>query len=61
VVWFEIAGKRLSETQLRELVEKGRTRKAQWPGDGGPISGRLVLDLDADRERGAARLERSDL
>jgi DNA topoisomerase-3 len=57
VVWFEVAGKRLTDSQLRELVEKGRTRKAQWPGQGGPISGRLILDLDADRDRGAARLE----
>jgi len=57
VIWFEVAGKRLSDAQLRELVEKGHTRKAKWPAEDGTISGRLVLDLNADRERGGARLE----
>lgn len=60
VVWFEVAGKRLSDTQLRELVLKGRTRKTQWPAASGRVAGRLVLDLDADRDRGAARFERLD-
>jgi DNA topoisomerase-3 len=57
VVWFEAGGKRLTDGQLRELVEKGRTRKARWPGAAGQVAGRLVLDLGADRDRGAARLE----
>ncbi|HEX4510828.1 MAG TPA: DNA topoisomerase, partial [Burkholderiaceae bacterium] len=30
VIWFETAGRRLSEAQLRELVSKGKTRKATW-------------------------------
>jgi DNA topoisomerase-3 len=59
VIWFELHGKHLSETQLRELVDKGKTRKLKWPavggGAGGGVSGRLVLDLDGPREAGAAR------
>lgn len=56
VIWFELRGKRLSEAQLRELVEKGKTRKLKWPApDGSTESGRLVLDVDAAREAGAAR------
>lgn len=56
VVWFETAGRRLSDTQLRELVTKGRTRKAKWTSDGGAVvAGRLVLDLKA--HSGAVRLE----
>lgn len=56
VIWFETAGKRLTDAQLRELVERGRTRKGKWTPEGGaPVAGRLVLDLAADR--GAARFE----
>lgn len=57
VVWFELEGKALSDTQLRELVAKGKTRKTSWPtAPGAPAKpGRLVLDLGATRERGAAR------
>jgi DNA topoisomerase-3 len=57
VVWFEVAGKRLSPAQLRELVQKGKTRKARWAQPQGEVSGRLVLDLESDATRGAARLE----
>jgi DNA topoisomerase-3 len=56
VIWFETAGKRLSETQLRELVTKGKTRKARFTpaGEGSEaVAGRLVLDLAA--AKGAAR------
>jgi DNA topoisomerase-3 len=49
VIWFETAGKRLTETQLHELVTKGKTRKAKF----GDAQGRLVLDLAADK--GGAR------
>jgi DNA topoisomerase-3 len=49
VIWFETAGKRLTETQLHELITKGKTRKARF----GAEQGRLVLDLAA--EKGAAR------
>lgn len=58
VVWFESAGKRLTEAQLRDLVTKGKTRKGDWTPDGGPpASGRLVLDLAAPKEAGAARFQ----
>lgn len=53
VVWFEMAGKRLSAAQLRDLVLRGKTRKAQF----GAQAGRLVLA--ADVEGGAARFEPS--
>ncbi len=43
VIWFESAGRRLTETQLRDLVTKGNTRKASF----GPGEGRLVLERDA--------------
>ena len=56
VVWFEVAGKRLTPAQLRDLVARGKTRPAQWKPDGqAPQSGRLILDLTATREAGAAR------
>ncbi|HET6147666.1 MAG TPA: DNA topoisomerase [Polyangia bacterium] len=56
VIWFEVAGKPLSSAQLRDLVEKGKTRKGKWPQpDGAPLAGHLVLDLVAAREHGAAR------
>ena len=57
VIWFETAGKRLTESQLHELVAKGKTRKLKWPQNGGLVPGRLILDLQADRERGAARFQ----
>jgi DNA topoisomerase-3 len=40
VIWFETAGRRLTATQLRDLVTKGKTRKAEFAGG----EGRLVLD-----------------
>ena len=43
VVWFEIAGKRLTPTQLRELVTKGATTKKLAGGEA-----RLVLDAARD-------------
>lgn len=56
VVWFEIGGKRITDTQLRDLLDKGKTRKGKWPQDGlAPRTGRLVLDLRATRDQGAAR------
>jgi DNA topoisomerase-3 len=54
VVWFQTAGRRLSAAQLRDLVTRGKTRKARFvPTDGAPAVGRLVLDPTADA--GAAR------
>jgi DNA topoisomerase-3 len=56
VIWFETAGRRLSTTQLRDLVTRGKTRKASFePVRGVPQAGRLVLDLVATA--GAARFE----
>jgi DNA topoisomerase-3 len=51
VIWFETAGRTLSIAQLRDLIMRGKTRKAKFGGG----DGRLVLDLRA--ERGNARFE----
>jgi len=51
VVWFEIGGKQLTTTQLRELVTKGSTKKKLAGGEA-----RLVLDVRADP---AVRIERA--
>jgi DNA topoisomerase-3 len=58
VIWFEIAGRRITEAELTDLVSKGKTRKRKWrSGEGAEIGGRLVLDLSATRNAGAARLD----
>jgi DNA topoisomerase-3 len=59
VVWFETAGRRLSAAQLRDLVAKGKTRKATWNPAGGAARtpGRLILDLEAPAPSGGARFE----
>lgn len=58
VIWFEIAGRRITDAELADLVSKGKTRKRKWrSGEGGEIGGRLVLDLSATRDVGAARLD----
>jgi DNA topoisomerase-3 len=58
VIWFEIAGRRITDAELALLVSKGKTRKRTWrSGDGAEIAGRLVLDLSATRDAGAARLD----
>jgi DNA topoisomerase III len=58
VIWFEIAGRRITDAELTDLVSKGKTRKRKWrSGDGREMSGRLVLDLSATRAAGAARLD----
>ena len=56
VVWFETCGRRVTDSQLRDLVTTGRTRKSQWcpAGSRAPIAGRLKLDVNAD---GGARFE----
>jgi DNA topoisomerase-3 len=60
VIWFEVAGRRITGAELGELVSKGKTRKRKWPAAGGAErSARLVLDLEASRDAGAARLEES--
>ncbi len=58
VIWFEVAGHRITDAELTDLVSKGKTRKRKWrSGEGAEIGGRLVLDLSAARDAGAARLE----
>jgi len=58
VIWFEIAGRRITDAELTDLVSKGKTRKRKWrSGEGGEVGGRLVLDLSAARDAGAARLD----
>ena len=56
VIWFETAGRKLSAAQLRDLVLRGKTRKARFrSAQGVELDGRLVLDPGADN--GSARLE----
>lgn len=43
VIPFEIAGRRLSDTQLRDLVERGKTRSTEWKIGDQPVTGRLHL------------------
>ncbi|HXU04457.1 MAG TPA: DNA topoisomerase [Polyangia bacterium] len=58
VIWFEIAGRRITDAELTDLVSKGKTRKRKWRStEGAEIGGRLVLDLSATRDAGAARLD----
>lgn len=60
VIWFETAGRRLSDAQLRELIGKGKTRKALWSPTGDQkerLPGRLVLDAAAGPPVGSARFE----
>ena len=60
VIWFETAGRRLTEAQLRELIAKGKTRKATFSPHGDPkerLPGRLVLDVAAGPPAGSARFE----
>ncbi len=53
-----VAGRRITDAELTDLVSKGKTRRRKWRSDEGvEIGGRLVLDLSASREVGAARLE----
>jgi DNA topoisomerase-3 len=59
VIWFQVAEHRISDAELRDLIAKGRTRRRNWPRPqgGDATRGRLVLDLAAPREAGAARFE----
>ncbi len=58
VVWFEVRGQRISDAELGELIAKGKTRRRKWRlADGGEVNAHHVLDLDAPREAGAAKLE----
>jgi DNA topoisomerase III len=45
VIWFQTAGRRLTTPQLRALITKGKTGKANFvDATGKPIAARLVLD-----------------
>jgi DNA topoisomerase III len=45
VIWFQTAGRRLTVSQLRALITKGKTRKASFvDARGNPLDARLVLD-----------------
>jgi hypothetical protein len=61
VIWFEMAGRRVTPAQLRDLVTRGKTRKATFePVRGVPQAGRLVLDTSTTSlasAMGAARFE----
>jgi len=48
VVWKEIAGRTLTQAQLRDLIQKGRTRPIKGLLDeaGGRFDARLRLDGD---------------
>jgi len=60
VIWFDVAGRRISDVELGDLVSKGKTRRRRWPAAGGAdVTARLVLDLAGSREAGAARLDTS--
>jgi DNA topoisomerase-3 len=48
VIPFEFAGKKLTETQARDLATKGVTRLATWEQNGASVRGRLRLDLGVD-------------
>ncbi|MDB4957253.1 MAG: topB: topoisomerase [Myxococcales bacterium] len=49
VVWFETAGRRLTAAQLRDLIERGKTRKARFVSDRGvELEARLVLDSNGN-------------
>ncbi len=52
VIWFETAGRKLTATQLRDLVTRGKTRKAEFAGG----VGWLVLDAGIV---GGVRFDRS--
>jgi DNA topoisomerase-3 len=44
VVWFETAGRQLSTSQLRDLIVRGKTRRARFVANGVAADGHLVLD-----------------
>lgn len=56
VIWFETAGKRLTDAQLKALVTTGKTRKASFvDARGNPFDARLVLVPQLD---GGVQVER---
>jgi hypothetical protein len=56
VVWFQSFGRRVTAAQLRDLIQRGKTRKARFVTPAGAeIDARLVLEPATDG--GAVRLE----
>jgi DNA topoisomerase III len=50
VIWFETAGRTLTEAQLLALLTTGKTRKASFvDAKGSAVEARLVLDPSSDR------------
>ena len=57
VIWYETAGRRLTDAQLRSLITTGKTRKARFTdARGASIEARLVLD---PRSESGVQLERA--
>jgi len=49
VIWFELAGRRITEAQLHLLITTGKTRKATFvDAKGREVEARLVLDPSRD-------------
>jgi DNA topoisomerase-3 len=49
VVWFETAGRKVSEAQLRDLILRGKTRRARFhPAGDAHVEGMLVLEPTAE-------------
>ena len=47
-MWFETAGRRLTDAQLRSLIATGKTRKASFvDASGNAVAARLVLDPES--------------
>jgi DNA topoisomerase-3 len=55
VIWFETEGRHLTVTDLRALVESGKTSVGVHLRAGVRVSGQLLLDLTAPQASGAAR------
>ncbi|WP_238651615.1 type IA DNA topoisomerase [Paenibacillus piscarius] len=56
VIWKENYGRNLTDSQVKALIEKGRTGKLKLAGeDGAPYEGKLVLD---NRDTGQLTVER---
>ena len=61
VIWFEIAGRRITDAELTDLVSKGKTRKRKWRSGEGTEIGRPPgpgFVGHARRRRGAPRRAR---
>jgi DNA topoisomerase III len=56
VIWFQTFGRQVTAAQLRDLIQRGKTRKARFFTPAGvEIDGRLILEPATNN--GAVRLE----